>query len=102
VCVESGPSVASSSSEGLSPRLSRGSAFQLIGSLSCARLCKCITPQQYTAAPGKSVYNRHCFAAAPPSRREGLYDVLIGKLTGAMHNLLTSLNGVAAGSGQSV
>lgn len=40
-------------------------AFQLIGSLSCARLCKFITPQQYSAAPGKSVYNLHCFAAPP-------------------------------------
>ena len=66
------------------------SSFQLIGSLSCARLCKFITPQQYSAAAGgKKCLQPPLFCSTSPI--EGLYDVLIKKLTGAMHNLLSSL-----------
>lgn len=62
--VESSPSSCCSITAPLSSSFK--SSFQLIGSLSCARLCKFITPQQYSAATGgKSVYNLHCFAAPP-------------------------------------
>lgn len=76
------------------PHLSRALSFQLIGSLSCARLCKCITPQQCSAAAGrkKKCLQPPLFCSTSPI--EGRYDVLIKKktqLTGAMHNLLSSV-----------
>lgn len=86
--VESSPSSCCSVTAPLSSSFK--SSFQLIGSLSCARLCKFITPQQYSAATGgKKCLQPPLFCSTSPI--EGLYDVLIKKLTGAMHNLLSSL-----------
>lgn len=64
-------------------------SFQLIGSLSCARLCKFITPSSILLLLGKKCLQPPLFCSTSPI--EGLYDVLIKKLTGAMHNLLSSL-----------
>lgn len=52
--VESSPSGCCSVTAPLSSSFK--SSFQLIGSLSCARLCKFITPQQYSAATGEKVF----------------------------------------------
>lgn len=67
------------------------SSFQLIGSLSCARLCKFITPQQYSGLKKKCLQPSLLAAGTSPIEVPLWCFNKKKKLTGAVHNLLSSL-----------